>query len=97
MRVIKVVRRVAERIHLQLGEQVLRQLLQQPVEDQAALDGALRVQDEDDLGVARVVQLLLDDLVPDAHVLSRVAPVALDQAFDDVEEDAGAGGVSTNS
>ncbi len=92
VRVVEVVRRVAKGVDLELGQQVLGQLLQEPVENQAAFNGALGVQDEDDAGVLRAVQRLLDDAVGEADVGRGVAEVALDQALDDVEDYAGAMG-----
>ena len=90
VRVVEVVGGVAKSVDLELGEQVSRQFLQQPVKDQAAFNGALGVKDKDDLGVLRVVYLFDDDAVADPHVGGGIAPVPLDEALDDIEDDAGA-------
>jgi hypothetical protein len=49
------------------------------------------MQNEYDLGVLRVVQLLFDDAVADSDVRGRVAQVALNEAFDDIEQNTGTG------
>jgi hypothetical protein len=46
------------------------------------------VEDKDDLGILRVVYLFFDDLVADPHVCGGIAPVPLDQALHNVEDDA---------
>lgn len=87
--VVEVVGGVSKRVDLELGEEVLRGLLEEPVEDQTALDGTLRVQDKDDLGVLWVVQFLLDDAVADTDVGGSKAQAPLDKTLDDVKDDSG--------
>lgn len=82
---------VAKGVNLHLGEQILRELLQKPVQNQTTLHSALGVQEENDLGVARVVELGFDDAIADADVTGRVAEVALDETFEDVKEEARSG------
>jgi len=77
VRIVEMVGGVAKGIDFQLREEILGQLLEEPVKDQAALDAALRVKDEDDLGVLWVVDLFFDDPVAHAHVCGGVAPVSL--------------------
>lgn len=72
------IRRVSEGVDLKLGKQILGQLLKQPVDDGTALNAALGVQDENDLGVILVVQRLLHLHVAAANVLCGVAECALD-------------------
>jgi hypothetical protein len=62
--------------------------LKQPVEDHPAFDAALTVQDEDYLGEVGVVESLLYDSIAVADVLGCVIEVSLDEALEDVEEDA---------
>jgi hypothetical protein len=62
--------------------------LKEPVEDHPAFDAALTVQDEDYLGEVRVVESLLYDGVAVADVLGCVVEISLDEALEDVEEDA---------
>lgn len=85
MRVVEVVGGVSKRVDFELCQQVLGKFLEKPINDHASLDGTLGMQDEDDLGVLRVVELLLDDPVADSHVCCGVAKVALDKTFDDIE------------
>lgn len=89
--VVEVVGGVSKRVYLELGEEVLGCLLEEPVEDQATLDGTLRVQDKDNFGVLWVVQFLLDDAVADADIGGSKAQVPLDKTLDDVKDDSGPG------
>ena len=86
MRVVEVVRRVAECIHFQLAQEILGELLQDPVHHQAAFDAALGMHEEDNFGDPRIVKLLFQDPVANPGVTSGVIEVALYEAFDDVED-----------
>jgi hypothetical protein len=68
--------------------------LQKPVEDHAAFDAALGVQDEDDFGESGVVEVGLYDAVAVSDVLGGIGEVALDETLDDVEDYAVSEGVS---
>lgn len=70
--VVEVVGCVTESVDFQLGENVLGKFLKQPVDNQAALDSTLRVEDEDDFGVLRIVELFFDDAVADSDVFSGI-------------------------
>ncbi len=88
MGVVEVVGCVSKCIDLELGKQILWQLLEKPVEDQAAFDAALRVEDKDHFGILGVVQRLLDDAICHTNVGRGVVEVALDHALDHIEENA---------
>lgn len=88
MGIVEVIGRAPQAVHLDLAQDVVGQLGEQPVDHEAALDAALRVQDEDYLFARGVQQRFLDHLVRVAHVLGRVAEVALDHALDEVEDEA---------
>jgi len=59
---------------------------EEPVEDHAAFDGALGMQDEDDFGEVWVVESGFYDFVAVADVHGCVVEVALDEALQDVED-----------
>jgi len=61
--------------------------LKEPVQNQATLDGALGMEDEDDFGILRVVQHLLDNAVAHSDIRRGKAEVSLDQTLDNVEDD----------
>jgi hypothetical protein len=65
--------------------------LEEPVDYHAAFDSALAVKDEDYFGVLFIVELLFDNFVAIADVLSCVVEVALDKTLESVEEDSVAG------
>jgi hypothetical protein len=88
MRVIEVIGGIPEGVNLEFRQEVLRNFLKEPVEDHPAFDAALTVQDEDYLGEVGVVESLLYDGVTVADVLGCVVEVSLDEALEDVEEDA---------
>lgn len=87
VRVVEVVRRVAKCIHFQLAEEILGKLLQNPIHHQAALDPSLGMQDEDDLSDLGVVQFLLHNPIANPGATGSIDEVALDEAFNDVEDD----------
>jgi hypothetical protein len=87
MRIIEVVRCIPESVDFEFREQVLREFLEEPIEDHAAFDGALRMQDEDDFGEVRLVESFFDDLVTVSDVLGCVGEITLDQALDYIEKD----------
>jgi hypothetical protein len=88
MRVVEMVRRTTECVDLQFGKQILGKLLEQPVQDKTTFDSALRMQDEDDFGKTRIVQVCLDSLVRFSYVGGCVTEVALYEALDNVKDDA---------
>jgi len=88
MRVIEVVCRVPEGVNLEFRQEVLGNFLKEPVEDHPAFDAALTVQDEDYFGELGIVESLLYDNVAVADVLGCVIEISLDEALEDVEEDA---------
>lgn len=78
MRVVKMVRRIPKRVDLEFCQEVLRQLLQKPVEDQSTFDTALRVQDENHLRILGVIQFLLDDFIGCTDVACGISEITLD-------------------
>ncbi len=88
MRIIEVIRCITESVDFEFREKVLREFLEEPIDDHAAFDAALRMQDEDDFGEVRLVESFLDDLVAVSDVLGCVGEVTLDQALDYIEKDA---------
>ena len=88
MRVIEVICRIPEGVNFQFGQEVLGNFLKEPIEDHPAFDAALTVQNEDYLGELGIVEGLLYDSVAVADVLGCVVEVSLDEALEDVEEDA---------
>jgi hypothetical protein len=89
MGIVEVVRSIAKRVNFKLGQKILGYFLQQPIQDQAAFNATLRMQDEDDLGELRAVQLILDNAVALTHVIRCVAEIALNKALQDIEDNAG--------
>jgi hypothetical protein len=69
----------------------LRHFLQQPVDDHPAFDAPLAVQDEDYFCEGGLVERFFDNAIAVADVLGCVVEVSLDQALEDVEEDAVSG------
>ena len=88
MRVIEVICRIPECVDFKFCQEVLGNFLKEPVEDHPAFDAALTMQDEDYLGEVGVVECLFYDGVAVADVLGCVVEVSLDEALEDVEEDA---------
>lgn len=64
--------------YFELGKEILRKLLEKPVEHHATLDSTLRMQNKNYFGKLRVVQLLLDYLVAKADIARSIAKGALD-------------------
>ena len=89
--VVEMICRVAKGVHLKLGEQILGQLLEKPVDGQAAQDAALRMENKDHPRVSGVVQRLLDGVVRHANIGCSIGKVTLHQRFDNVEENTRAG------
>ncbi len=88
MRVIEVICRIPEGVNFEFCKEVLGNFLKEPVEDHPAFDTALTMQDEDYFRELRVVESLLYDGVTIANILGCVVKVSLDQALEDIEEDA---------
>lgn len=55
MGVVEVIGSISKGVYLKFGHEILRQLLQQPVENEAAFDSSLRVKHENDLGLALII------------------------------------------
>ena len=86
--IVEVVCCVAEGVDFQFGEQVLGHFLQEPVDDHAAFDAALGMQDENHFCEVWLIKLGLDDGVARTDVVGCVGEVALDEALKNVEKDA---------
>jgi hypothetical protein len=82
---------IAECVDFELLEQVVRHFVQEPVQDHASFDPALRVQDEDNLFDFWSVEGLFDEHVALADVGCVVAERTLDKALDYVENNAASG------
>ena len=88
MRVVEVIGGVAEGVDFEFGEKVLRDFLEEPVEDHTAFDAALGVQDEDHFGEVGLVEGGFNDAVATSNVGGCIGEVSLDKALDHVEENA---------
>lgn len=73
--------------YFNLGKQILRHLLEEPIKNHASLDASLAVQYQDHLAVLRIVQLLLDSGVAQTHVVCCVAKSALHKTLYDIKND----------
>jgi hypothetical protein len=78
MRVIEVVCSVAECVEFQLGKQILRDFLKQPVNDHTAFYSTLAVQNKHNLGVLWYIERFLNDFITVSDVLSGIVEVPLD-------------------
>jgi hypothetical protein len=87
--VVEVVGGGAKGVNFELLEENLGEVGEEPVDHKGTFDGSLGVQDHDDFGVARVPEGLFDKVVGLAGVISVVTKVSLNEALDDVKEDAG--------
>ena len=86
-------RGVGEGVDLELGESGFGDFGEKPVHDAATFDAALAVQDKDDFFGAGGLEGLFEDDAAGADVSGAVVEVALNEAFDEVEDDALSGGV----
>jgi len=91
-RIVKMPRRTSKRINLQFREIDFRDLGEEMVDDGGAFDAALAVEDEDYFFEGGGFEGVFEDEAAGANVGGGVFEVPLDEAFDEVEEDAFAGG-----
>lgn len=96
MRVVEVVGCVAESVDFELVEDIVGYRVEEPVDDEAALDATLGVQNEDYAHVGIVLERSLDRGVGVADVLGVEAEGALNEALNEIEEDAGCGVVDAS-
>lgn len=84
---------IAESVDLEFAQQVARHLGEEPIEDETAFYGALAVEEKDYFCVGGGVEGGFQVGVGEADAGGGVGEVALDEALEEVEDDAGAVGV----
>jgi len=89
--VVEVAGRAGEGVDFQLGEVGFCDVGEEGVDGGGAFDAALGVEDEDDFPEGGGFEGLFEDDAGGADVGGGVVKVALDEAFEEVEEDAFAG------
>lgn len=78
MWVIEMVSCVSKGVNFEFGEEILRDFLEEPVQDHSTLDPTLRMQNEHHFGQFVVVELSLHNDVAVADILCGVVEVTLD-------------------
>lgn len=86
--IAEVVCKAAKSVDLEFLEHVTRQLIEEPVNDHASFNTALRVQHQDDLSFVLIEECLLHQHVTVSNVLRGVEQSALDQTLDEIENNA---------
>ena len=84
---------VGECVDLELGQGGFGDFGEEPVHDAATFDAALAVQDKDDFFGAGGLEGLFEDNAAGPDVSGAVIEVALNEAFDEVEDNAFPGSV----
>lgn len=87
VRIVPVVGRISEGIDLQMLENLLGHLGQEPVNYETSLNAPLTVHNEDNLVKLRIQKGFLDVGVRVSDVLGRVGKVSLDQTLNQIEYD----------
>lgn len=88
MWIIEVISRVAKGVNLEFHKQVLRQFLEQPVQDKSSFNAALRVKDKHNFGILGAIKFLLKDLIGQPNIAGCIAKIPLNEAFYHVKNDA---------
>src|SRR6185437_1533847 len=83
MWIIEMIRRVPKSIYFQLSKEILRNFLQEPIDDHSSFDSTLGMQDENYFGKIRVVKSIFDDAVAGPDVGCCVVEVSLNEALND--------------